>query len=118
MWCCPTGACWCCHYPITAFQNVFKRVDFRIAASDVAQCHYNQSNFTAHRRDVLLCMALAEQETLNDVSCVVWFFCVRTVLSTTSQKPVGTLVSHARAFTVGNDLPYAPVNTLSLSMSS
>ena len=53
---------------ITAFQNVFKRVDFRIVASDVAQCHYDLRDFTAHRRGFHLCMALAEQETLNDVS--------------------------------------------------
>jgi hypothetical protein len=45
-----------------------KRVDFRIAASDVAQYHYDLRDFTAHRRGFHLCMALAEQETLNDVS--------------------------------------------------
>lgn len=52
----------------TAFQNVVKRIDFRIAASDVAQRHFNLRDFTAHCRGVTPCMAPAEQETLNSVS--------------------------------------------------
>ena len=79
---------------------------FRIVTSDVAQCHYDLKDVTAHRTD---CSVYGSSRARDLEWClIVAGSFLRTVLSTNSREPTGPLVSHASAFTVGNDLPTNP----------